>query len=247
MSEKETTDNESGRRSTKEKLSDLAAGFGRRVEKAVDTFESVESAATAIGLGHNQLRRIMKEEAVPSFPAMRLLASKSGFRLDWLASGELPEKNDAQERSLAIPRQLMEAQLVWIPELDARAAAGHSAVNIEPEMKSAFPVPANMVQAMGVDPSLLRLLEAKGDSMVPDIHDGDRLIVYIGEEQLRDGKIYAFNVGDDTLVKQLQLEPDGGLTLVSKNPTFPPRKIGKSERSRLSIAGRVMGSIKRFF
>jgi phage repressor protein C with HTH and peptisase S24 domain len=227
-------------------LGDLAPGFGERVEKAAKELGSVEQAATSIGLGHNQLRRIIKEEAVPSFPAMRLLATKSGYRLDWLASNELPEKNDAQERSLAIPRQLMEERLVWIPELDARAAAGHSAMNDETEVKSAFPVPATMVQAMGVNADLLRLLEAKGDSMIPDINDGDRLIIYIGDEQLRDGKIYALNFGDDTLVKQLQLEPDGGLTLVSKNPSFPPRKIDKSDRSRLSIAGRVMGSIKRF-
>ncbi|MCX7366800.1 MAG: S24 family peptidase [Alphaproteobacteria bacterium] len=224
----------------------MAPGFGSRIRTAASTWDTFEAAATAIGLGYNQLRRIMEEETVPSFPAIAMLAKKSGYRFEWLAFGETPEMSGEPGVS-AVPHDLIREQLVWVPELDARSAAGHSAHNDErPEVKSVFPVPLSMIQAMGVAPELLRLWEATGDSMLPDIADGDRLIVYIGEEALRDGKIYALNVGDDTLVKQLQLEPDGGLTLVSKNPSFPPRKIGKADRSRLLIAGRVMGAIKRF-
>ena len=70
MNERDGNPNEKGDgpRSVQKKLGDLAEGFGKRIGKAVDVFESVELAARAIGLGHNQLRRMMKEEAVPSFP-----------------------------------------------------------------------------------------------------------------------------------------------------------------------------------
>ena len=237
---------ELARESARERLKSMAPGFGSRIRKAVETFDTREAAATAIGLGYNQLRRIIEEETVPSFPAIVLLAKKSGYRVEWLAFGELPELS-GEARLTALPPDMIQEQFVLVPELDARSAAGHGVHNEEkPEVKSVFPVPRSMIQAMGVAPELLRLWEATGDSMLPDIADGDRLIVYIGEESLRDGKIYALSVGDDTLVKQLQLEPDGGLTLVSKNPSFPPRKIGRADRSRLLIAGRVMGAIKRF-
>lgn len=238
-------DADGSRLSTQEKLAQLAAGFGKRVETAVDTFESVEAAATAIGLGHNQLRRIISEQAVPSFPAIALLARKSGYRFQWLAFNEQPEKEpDVGGTSLAPP--LLAAQFVWIPEYDARAAAGESAMNHETEIRSAFPVPLSMIEGMGVMPERLRMMKAQGTSMEPDIRDGDSMIIVIGEETIRDGEIYVHNIGDDTLVKQLQLEPDGGVTLISKNPSFGPRKIGKSDRSRLSIAGRVLGALKRF-
>ena len=54
------------------------------------------------------------------------------------------------------------------------------------------------------------------------------------------------NVGDDTIVKQIQIEPDGGLTLLSKNPLFTPRTIDRADRQSLSIGGRVLGAIKKF-
>lgn len=236
---------DSARESARERLKQLAPGFGKRVEIAVETFPSIPQAAAAIGLGHNQVRRIIAEETVPSFPAIAQLARKSGYRFEWLAFDELPQKSEEMADADLPPAGLRE-RFVWVPELDARAAAGHSAMNEEPEVKSAFPLPLSMIEAMGATPDRLRMFEAFGASMEPDIRDRDKLIVVIGEDTLRDGAIYVINLGDDTLVKQIQLEPDGGLTLLSKNPAFSPRKIGKSDRSRLSIAGRVLGALKRF-
>lgn len=244
MNESEDT----GRLSSQERLAQLAPGFGKRVELAVDTFGDLGSAATAMGLGHNQLRRIIGEKAVPSFPAIALLARKSGYRFEWLAFDELPQKGDVRGTSFAQPiaaAALMD-QFYWVPEYDARAAAGHGAINEEPEIRSAFPIPRSMIEGMGVQPQMLRMMKAKGNSMEPDIRDGDTMIVVIGEDTVRDGEIYVINIGDDTLVKQLQLEPDGGLTLISRNPAFAPRKLGKSDRSHLLIGARVLGALKRF-
>lgn len=233
-------------RSVQKKLGDLAEGFGSRISKAVAEFDNVELAARAIGLGHNQLRRMMKEEAVPSFPAIALLAKRSGYRLEWLAFGDQPEKSSVDDRLFPQPPEGVTERFIWVPEYDARAAAGHGMINHEPEIRSAFPIPLSMIEGLGVMPERLRLTEARGDSMNPDIRDGDRLIIVIGEETLRDGAIYVLNFGDDTLVKQIQLEPDGGLTLLSKNPLFAPRKIGRGERQSLLIGGRVLGAIKKF-
>lgn len=235
-----------GRRSVEEKLRDLAPGFGERIQVAVDTFDSVELAARAIGLGHNQLRRMLKEEAVPSFPAIAMLARRSGYRLEWLAFDEKPEKSSVDERLIPQPPNGVSERFIWVPEYDARAAAGHGMINHEPEIRSALPVPLSMIEGMGVKPERLRLVEARGDSMHPDIRDGDRLIIVIGEDSLRDGGIYVLNFGEDTIVKQIQIEPDGGLTLLSKNPLFAPRKIDRADRQSLSIGGRVLGAIKKF-
>ncbi len=235
-----------GRLSVQEKLGTLAPGFGKRIETAAEFFSSVERAAMAMGLGHNQLRRVFKELAVPSFPAIALLAKKTGYRLEWLAFDEKPEKSLVDERLIPQPPIGVSERFIWVPEYDARAAAGHGMINHEPEIRSALPVPLSMIEGMGVKPERLRLVEAKGDSMNPDIRDGDRLIIVIEEDSLRDGGIYVMNFGDDTIVKQIQIEPDGGLTLLSKNPLFAPRKIGRDERQSLLIGGRVLGAIKKF-
>lgn len=238
-----------GRRSRQEKLEDLAPGFGGRVAIAADTFDSIELAAKAIGLGHNQLRRIIAETSVPSFPAIALLARKSRYRFEWLAFGEKPEKSSVDDDVFHGPPPGMVERFVWVPEYDARISAGHGSLNNEhdgAEIRSAFPVPISMIEGMGVMPERLRLVEATGDSMLPDIRHGDRLIIVIDEDSLRDGAIYVLNFGDDTLVKQIQIEPDGGVTLLSKNPAFAPRKIAADDRQSMSIGGRVLGAIKRF-
>lgn len=242
---------EAARESARERLKDLAPGFGARVEAAVDTFPSIALAAKAIGIGYNQVRRIIDEETVPSFPAMALLAKKSGYRFEWLAFGEKPEKSSIDDgafpqRGPGFGERLAE-RFIWVPEYDARISAGHGAHNHDvEEIRSVFPVPVSMIEGMGVMPERLRLVEATGDSMLPDIRDGDRLIIVIDEDSLRDGAIYVLNFGDDTLVKQIQIEPDGGVTLLSKNPTFAPRRIAADDRQAMSIGGRVIGAIKRF-
>jgi phage repressor protein C with HTH and peptisase S24 domain len=72
------------------------------------------------------------------------------------------------------------------------------------------------------------------------------MVIYIGEEEIRDGDIYVLNVDDDTLVKQVQLDPSGALLLISKNPTFPPRPVSRTAREQLSFAGRLVMTMKRF-
>lgn len=218
------------------------------MKAAVDELGGAAAAAPKIGVGENQLRRVIAEGSVPSFPAIALLARKSGYRQEWLAFAELPEKADMSARSRApASTGLVPEEFVWIPEIDARAAAGHSVINTEEiEVLSVFPLPRSLLEQAGVKQDRVFMMRAKGTSMEPDIRDGDSMVVAIGETTLRDGEIYVLNVGEDTLVKQLVLDPNGGLTLVSKNPAIPPQKISRAERSRLSITGRVLAALKRF-
>ena len=233
---------------TRERLKDLAPGFGQRVKAAVDALGGVADAAKVVPIGENQIRRIMNEGTVPSFPAISMLARKSGYRSEWLAFAEGPEK--IEQISVKPPLPHMQAvDFIWVPELDARAAAGEGHNNLErPEVKNAYPIPRAMIANMGiVDASRLWILRAEGTSMEPDIRDGDLMVIYAGEQMLRDGDIYVMSVGDDTIVKQVQLEPDGSLLLLSKNPAFGPRRVTAAAREDLNFAGRLVITLKQFW
>ena len=236
-----------GRRSVQERLHDLVPGFGKRVETAVGTFDSIEAAATAIGLGHNQLRRIMAEGSVPAFPAIALLARKSGYRLEWLAFNELPEKSSVDVPAFPQLPIGTADEFLWVPEYEARAAAGRGVINEEfPEVKAMFPLPRKMIDQMGLDPARLRILQSDGNSMEPDIRNGDHMVIYIGEDTLIDGAIYVLNTDNGTMVKEVQLDPRGGLKLISKNPSYAPLPVSADEREQLSFAGRLVMTLKRF-
>lgn len=221
-----------------------AKELGARLKTAIEAAGGYEAAAEVLDVHPNTLRRMTSGENDPKFSVVAALARLSGYRVDWLAYNELPEKRvDADSPP---PAAGLRERFYWVPELDARAAAGHGAMNHELEVKAVFPVPLSMIEGMGVMAERLRMTEATGDSMLPDIRHGDRLLFVIGEDSLRDGAIYVLNFGDDTLVKQIQIEPDGGVTLLSKNPAFAPRKISPDDRQSMSIVGRVVGAIKRF-
>lgn len=238
---------EQAKESAKERLSQLAPGFGGRVEAAVKTFPSIPQAATAIGLGHNQVRRIIDEATVPSFPAIATLAKKSGYRFEWLAFAEPPEKSDVPPERAALPAAFQPADFIFVPELEAHAAAGLGLMNQDyPPVKAIHPIPRIMFANMKIDPARLWILQAKGTSMEPDIRDGDFMVILTGEEEIRDGNIYVFSIGDDTMVKQVQLEPDGSLQLISKNAAFAPRHVSAEAREQLHFAGRLVVTMKRF-
>ena len=86
-------------------------------------------------------------------------------------------------------------------------------------------------------------LEVKGDSMEPELHEKD--IVLVQEQSELDSECYAVVTVDneDGLVKQVQID-NTKITLKSINPYYPPRIFEKQDMNRIKIVGRVI-EIKR--
>ena len=132
-------------------------------------------------------------------------------------------------------------ELVSVPIMTVEASAGHGAL-AEMEAQSA---------QFGFDPGWLRKLTASkasklsiinvvGESMEPTLHDGDEVMVDLGDgqERLRDG-IYVLRMDQALNVKRIALEPQGKLVSVtSDNPTYPSWQ--GLERKKLNIVGRVL-------
>lgn len=86
-------------------------------------------------------------------------------------------------------------------------------------------------------------LEVKGDSMEPELHEKD--LVLVQEQSELDAECYAVVTVDneDGLVKQVQID-NTKITLKSINPYYPPRVFEKQDMNRIKIVGRVI-EIKR--
>jgi len=132
-------------------------------------------------------------------------------------------------------------ELVNVPIMTVEASAGYGAL-AEMEAQSA---------QFGFDPAWLRKLTASkasklsiirvvGESMEPTLHDGDEVMVDLGDgqERLRDG-IYVLRMDQVLSVKRIAVEPQGRLVSVtSDNPTYPSWQ-GR-ERKKLNVVGRVL-------
>ena len=88
-------------------------------------------------------------------------------------------------------------------------------------------------------------LEVKGDSMEPELHEKD--LVLVQEQSELDSECYAVVTVDneDGLVKIVNIDTSK-ITLTSVNPYYPPRVFEKEEMNRVRVVGIVVESKRRF-
>lgn len=88
-------------------------------------------------------------------------------------------------------------------------------------------------------------LQVAGESMSPEIKDGDFVLVH-RQEEVESGSLGIVIVdGEDGVVKKV-VYGDGSITLVSFNPYFPPRVFEGEEAQRVRVVGRVIESKRKF-
>lgn len=84
-------------------------------------------------------------------------------------------------------------------------------------------------------------LTVKGDSMEPELHDGDRVLVR--EQETLDTECYAVVRidGEDGVVKRVRIDRDK-ITLTSVNPYYPPRVFEREQMNDVAVVGKVISS-----
>ena len=87
-------------------------------------------------------------------------------------------------------------------------------------------------------------LIVNGDSMYPEIKDGDYVLVHV-QDWIEDGQIAVVVVDGEGLVKKIERGEDY-ITLISINPHYPPRKFVEYDMNRVHILGHVV-EVKRKF
>ncbi|MBR9770014.1 MAG: helix-turn-helix transcriptional regulator [Gammaproteobacteria bacterium] len=92
----------------------------------------------------------------------------------------------------------------------------------------------------GVQPENAALAVAKGESMMPVIHDGATLGIDKGSRGIQDGKIFALDHGGMLRVKRLYRMPLGRMRVVSDNADEYPEEIyAVADPDAPKVIGRV--------
>lgn len=87
-------------------------------------------------------------------------------------------------------------------------------------------------------------IEVKGDSMSPDLQDGDILYIHC-QADVDDGQIAVVFLDDEALVKHVYHDPDG-LTLISDNPKYPPVRARSEDYGVIRIFGVPVGQTRLY-
>lgn len=153
------------------------------------------------------------------------------------------KKSDLIEEHPLIPIKLtaedIRANTVPVP-LVGRVAAGlscHAEDNIE-----GYILTDSEILHEGYD---YFWLTVTGDSMEPELHDKD--LVLVREQETLDSECYAVVRidGEDGVVKRVRIDRDK-ITLTSVNPYYPPRVFEREQMNEIAIVGKVIESKRRF-
>ena len=219
------------------------AGFVARLRLVVAQWPSADRLARATGVSPSAFRKWLKGEAEPSRDRLVALAGTAGVSVAWLAQGEGPEPDlvglDARARSPggAGPDR---ASFHLLPKVAEAAAAGsgqHSASSATEFIGFRH----DWLRAtFNRQPEDIILETAVGDSMEPQIGNGDLLLVDTTDQTVRNFGIYVIEVRSERLVKRVQRKFDGSLILISDNIHYQPETIAPDIATEVRFVGRVI-------
>jgi transcriptional regulator with XRE-family HTH domain len=196
--------------------------------------DSQSSLSRRSKVGQTTIGRILRGEVNPGIATLRQLADAldAALPFDGGSAGEpAPRQRGSRPGMLHIPR------------LDVSGSMGPGIAQPEDDVA---------VDSISVSPGWLRqqghfssaanlaIINAIGTSMQPTFADGDLLIVDRSVTDLRLDAVYVLAIDGDLFIKRVQRQFDGGLLILSDNPTHPPQSIPAHAREQLSVLGRVI-------
>lgn len=144
------------------------------------------------------------------------------------------------ERVLGAPIRNSVVEFVQVPMLNVEASAGHGALAGLEAKWAQFGFDETWLRRLSISKATsLSIIRVQGDSMEETLHDGDEVMVDLGDGQsrLRDG-IYVLRMDGALNVKRVAIEPQGRrVSVLSDNPAYPSWR--GLERRAIDIVGRV--------
>lgn len=235
--------------------------FSERMKQAVKAAGGVGVLATRAGVSRRTINNYMAGATEPKAVVVERIADAAHISAEWLLTGKgmvsavdlspdaLAKRVEQPSASYREPSEI-DPDRVKVPLYDVRAAAGHGAISQEGEPSDFWSFSRVWLdRELRIPASRLILVTISGDSMSPDLHDGDVVMVDRGDTQvLREG-IYVYFRSGRVYIKRLRLL-DGQMSISSSNADqHPPEVVALSaENETFRVIGRVVGqpTFKRF-
>ena len=120
-------------------------------------------------------------------------------------------------------------------------------VNSSEEPDGTYAFKKEWLQKRGLNISDLSVIAVKGDSMEPDIWDGDLVLLDQSHTRPSEGDVLAVRYEDDLFIKRLQIRPKQCINLISVNRDYPSIRVETGEdANNFSIIGRVVCSMREW-
>jgi phage repressor protein C with HTH and peptisase S24 domain len=202
--------------------------FLQRVFDATGMSSQTELAA-ALKINRSAISQARNKDSIPENWILRLYRM-FGLNPDWLESG-------AGEQYLKPPPG-NDTEFKNIPKVKARLSAGGGSFEVGSEIQGYYAFQKEWLQSKG-NPGRMVLMDIFGNSMEPELKDGDTVLIDESQKDIISGAVFAVGVEDTIMVKRIEKHPSA-LVLLSDNRDYTPVRLRSGEGDGVRIIGRVI-------
>lgn len=183
--------------------------------------------------------KYLNSERLPSVEVLSAIYAKTRVSAHWILEGHEPMLvADFLDSRIIDPNDF-----IPIPRMDIEASAGHGTTTTLENTTGHYAFNEKWLDRRGLRPDNLSVIAVNGDSMEPNLYDGDLILIDHAQNAPVDGRIFATRFDGDLFVKRLQRQPGDKLQLISSNPVYPPLTVSLKDGDQIDIVGRVVASM----
>lgn len=202
--------------------------FLQRVFQATGITSQTE-LASVLKINRSAITQARKKNSIPDKWILQLYKT-FGLNPDWVetGSGQTFIKKSASDDSI----------FKNIPKVKARLSAGGGSFEVGSEVEGYYAFRKDWLTTKG-NRNKMVLMDIFGNSMEPEMKDGDTILIDESQKDILAGAIYAVGIDDTIMVKRVEKHPNK-LVLLSDNKDYSPIYLQGNEINSVRIIGKVI-------
>ncbi len=183
--------------------------------------------ATVLKINRSAITQAKKKGSVPEKWILKLSRS-FGLNPDWIETGIGEASSTA----------LFGMEFTSVPKVRARLSAGGGSFEIDNQIEDYYSFQNDWLLKKG-NPDHMVLMDIFGNSMEPELKDGDTVLVDGAQTEVLAGAVYAIGIDDVIMIKRIEKHPNK-LVLHSDNKGYSPVYLKGDEMNSVRIIGKVI-------
>jgi phage repressor protein C with HTH and peptisase S24 domain len=202
--------------------------FSKKVSDVIGLRNQNELSAV-IGVNSSSITQARKRDKIPANWILQLCL-KYGLNPNWLEKDIGP--------AFIQPFNNAEEEFMQIPKVRARLCAGGGSFEVGSEIEGYYSFRKDWLSRKGNADKMV-LMDIFGNSMEPELKEGDVVLIDESKKDILAGSIYAVGIDDTIMVKRLEKRPKG-LALLSENTKNETIYMEGEDLNRVRLIGKVL-------
>jgi len=219
----------------------MTPGMVKRLRSKAAEFGDYAKVSQASGVPIGTLQKMMTGATDPRFATVVEVCRTIGISLDYVVTGlDFWSEEVGDWETRLGPPPIGEKR---VPVRDISASAGHGEEVFYEDPPYWFTFPLDWLMSLG-NPDELEILKVEGDSMEPDLRDGDHVMIDRSRRQLNDG-LFVVDVDDRLFIKRVRVRGKERVDLVSTNPAYPAFEVlvPDEENDVAQVGAKIVGQV----